>query len=1030
MRTFRCGVIGLILAGPFTVAAEPARTYYDEGRLGAMRDNLERYEWAREEKAGILERADRWLGYDDQRLRTLVPPPGTPRAVVAHVAGAPVEGDALNRKGRYSWIVDFDLPWKVTSPIDGAVYPSNDYAGFLASGCADRTLLTGPYADDGWGCMVEGYDKPFWFVGVYAHWSVVRLLLPAIEDLSKAYLITEEPRYAHACAVLLWQLAEYYPDYYYEKQSRYAKEIKPDYVGRLLYHTWESLYTCQTVPPAYDAICPAIDGDVALRELTGLGGPGLRARIEERLLVTMATDIMDGSGRIAGNYGMHQVALLRIAATLAHRTALPTRQTMVDWVVGTNPGAESYVALGLEDAINNLVYRDGHPFENPGYNTHWCLAIGEMLGELGDDGAPLLAMPRVRNLFTWPIRMAMLGKFSPAYGDGGNIWNGVIGWDKRVMVSGYRFYRDPAMAKALVTHYGNAEVSRDLFEESIEEAMETAANELTEPVGTRSELMPGVGFGSLQANNNGNRAGVATLYGDYWGHRHYDLLNLDVFALFSDGSGYSLLPDLGYPETADTWDPRRYGFLSHTICHNTVMVNQTRQEIRRGRLHLYDRGPFVKVIEASAEKAYEDVTDIYRRTLLLIDAGPDNAYAVDIFRVRGGTQHDWLIHGTDAAFSSGLALTMPRKEGTLAGPGVEYGVFYDDARYANDNEAHEPYTTYRGSGFQWLFNVQEAPLEGVGHVMWNRGPVYLKAHFVGSAEDSETVFACDGIPQRRKPYPDTIKFVVRRRQGDTLESVFVTVFEPYKDTPFVRSVKTRAVEAKGGDMPVALEVDLGGRRHLIFNRLEGEAGSRSPFSEAEGSRDARVIVLQTTSGAAEKSYYLDPCPGVAGAVEGCLTAQVTSVDCERGIVSLDKPVLDDGGPAGGIALVESDLHTNAVPVATVLDASAFSVGDDDLYAGKVHVDETKSHDIAFVPKQAWFLEAGMTVVNEAGDAVARITETVVGSGRATLSHEVSLDDFPDRDGDGRRSCKVVVVGPGDRVILHRVERMIPEEPTG
>ena len=115
MRMLRRVLVGGLLLGAFTSSAQVTRTYYDEPRLAAMRLNLERYDWAREERVRILTIADRWLAVEDDRLRTLVPPPKVPRAIVAHTTGAPVQGDALNRKGRYSWIVDFDKPWKITS---------------------------------------------------------------------------------------------------------------------------------------------------------------------------------------------------------------------------------------------------------------------------------------------------------------------------------------------------------------------------------------------------------------------------------------------------------------------------------------------------------------------------------------------------------------------------------------------------------------------------------------------------------------------------------------------------------------------------------------------------------------------------------------------------------------------------------------------------------------------------------------------------------------------------------------------------
>lgn len=336
-----------------------------EKKSSAAGRNLERYSWAREQRDGILSRAKRWLRYDDSRLRTLVPPPEVPRAIVAHEKGAPVNGEALNRIGRYSWIVSFDRQWKVTSPVDGRVYPSSDFQAFLDSGLQDRSLLTGPYPDDGWGCHVEGEEKPFWFVGVYAHWSVRNLLLPAIDDLSKAYLLALDPRCAHACALLLWQLAEYYPHYVYEKQSRYGREVTPDYKGRLLYHTWESNNTCRVVPPAYGAVRPAIEEDDSLMVLIGQTAVQIREHIEDRMLRTMARDIMDGSDRIQGNYGMHQHSLLRIAEVLKHSRKRPTSREMREFVV-RNPHAKSYFQMGAVDALNNLLHRDGYPIESPG----------------------------------------------------------------------------------------------------------------------------------------------------------------------------------------------------------------------------------------------------------------------------------------------------------------------------------------------------------------------------------------------------------------------------------------------------------------------------------------------------------------------------------------------------------------------------------------------------------------------------------------------------------------------------------------
>ena len=1014
------------LLGLSVAVAGQERGYYSAARLQVARRNLEQFEWARQQREQILKRAEVWLAYDDARLRTLVPPPEVPRDAVANDVGAPVKGAELKRQGAYSWVVSFEQPWKVTNPVDGAVYPSNDFAAFMQSGYRDRSLLTGPYPDDGWGCPLPGFAKPFWFVAVYAHWSVVRLLLPALEDLSRAYLLTDDPRYAHAGAVLLWQLAEYYPRYAYETQSRYGKEVEPGYLGRLLYHTWESLYTCQTTPPAYDAIRPAIANDAALAAMTGQAPERIRAHIEERLFRTMANDIMDGSGRIQGNYGMHQTALLKIAAVLRASPETPTSAQMVAWVL-RNPQATNYTQIGIEDAVNNLLHRDGYPFESISYSVHWIEDLASLVEALGPDGQRILAMPRFKRLFEWPLRIAVAGEFTPSYGDSNHMFQSTF-WMPSFLEAGFRLYRDPRFAKALVLQ--KASPGRDLFTVSLESELPAAAAQCKADLGVSSELLPGVGYASLQCGSPENRTGLALFYGYYEGHSHYDRLQLDLYSWRN-----ALTPDFGYPETADSYDPRRFGFLSHTVAHNTVMIDSKRQEPARGRLCLYDPGAFAQTVEVAAEADYPGVATLYRRTLMLVEVSPQQAYIVDIFRVRGGRQHDWIVHGTQAEFASGMPFSAPRQEGTLAGAQVAYGSFYDDARYADNNQAHVPYYEYKGSAYQWLFNVQEAALNGVGVADWklnrpenlNQGrpnrEVVLRAHLVGQGE---TVFACDGVPQRRETWPATVKFLVRRRAGEGLESCFVTVFEPYKTTPFIAAVRALPVAGSGG-AAVALDVTLvDGRKHLVFNRIES-SGQESSVAHVGDSitLNARAAVLEQDAAAAVGRVYLlddegSRVPGVSGSRQPGRGAVVQSIDYGQGAVTLSAPILAGPPPAGGVVIVESPGHANVVAVAAVRAGNEFAVGDEDLAAGTVQVTAVDGPKVTFSPKYVYFIEPGMTLVNESGKVVGRLVSTR--PGQATVSRDVTLEDFPDLDQDGRRTCRAMVIGPGDTVTGHAAYR--------
>ena len=200
----------MVIIMPATAYARSGRTYYTEAKLAIMKSNLEKYEWAREQRAGLLAAADRWVKWDDQRLRSLVIPPRVPRCYEVHNMGCPVHGLEINRRSLYDWGFDLDHPFKVKCPVGGEEYPSNDFAAFLASGMKDRSLLTGDYPDDGWGWQKAGDNRHYFFVAYYAHWSMLRYTLPAIQVLGQAAVIAPDPeqakRYANKCALLLWQL--------------------------------------------------------------------------------------------------------------------------------------------------------------------------------------------------------------------------------------------------------------------------------------------------------------------------------------------------------------------------------------------------------------------------------------------------------------------------------------------------------------------------------------------------------------------------------------------------------------------------------------------------------------------------------------------------------------------------------------------------------------------------------------------------------------------------------------------------------
>jgi len=463
----RTAIIVALLLVSASAWAKGGRTYYTDERLGWMTENIEQYEWARTERDRIIARADKWAAYDDEELVRLVPPLEVARCGTVHNSGCPVHGNEILEfpGGKKSWRMSFDKMWKIQCPVDGEWYPSNDFQAYLDSGCEDKSLLTGQFADDGWGCQLEGQEKKFWFVGYYAGEMVRRYLLPAINDMSRAYLITGEQKYAHKTAVLLHKLAEYYPDYNYETQSRYGLEFMPWYKGRLQYHTWET-FTIQDVTVAYDAIWPGIAGDAELAEFCGTDANGIRADIEDRIVRVAATDIIDGSHRIAGNYGMHQSALLRCALVLDTDEGTPTSAEMIDWVMTGPPDVTLYTDTPIMDALINLLHRDGVPFESPSYNCHWMTDLEDVAELLTLNGIDLWGEPRFRSLYEWPLKLLVCGTMSQPMGDSNNQFAGGLGVTPTYLERAFQRIGDPRMARAMVQR--EVTFRTDLFQKSME----------------------------------------------------------------------------------------------------------------------------------------------------------------------------------------------------------------------------------------------------------------------------------------------------------------------------------------------------------------------------------------------------------------------------------------------------------------------------------------------------------------------------------------------------------------------------------
>ena len=1018
----RLTVLLLLLAAGMPCYAKTERTLFTPEKVSNMQENIEKCDWAKAQRDSAVKGAERHVARSYEELARYIPDPRIPRAIYVHETGCPNCGLEMRKYGFYPWIISEDAPYKVKCPNCGKVYPDSDYQAFVDSDFKDRSVLKGEIIDDGWGWVSPKYGekRKYWFVGWYNHWMSQRLVHRPLQELSEAYLYTGDPKYARKCAVILWQLASYYPGYEFAKQSRNGTEYDHSYKGRLFYYTWEC-YTMEHCARAYDAIFPGLlEPCPELEEFTGQSMEEMRHLIEEQLLRSQAHEVVDETGYIVGNWGMHQVGLLQVAAALKDTPGSPSSEEMIDWVLNNQqPSLPSF--MSVYDALYNLVYRDGNPCESPGgYNQEHVETLTQMAELLQMNGVDISKVPRFRKLYDWPIQLRCAGHFTPTLGDTGNMSNKERKLREEVYLFAYRTYKDPAYAGYLLGL--NPEAGRDIFGRSIEDELKAAAGRLESRPGYDSQHMAAYGVATLQNSNPLHPIAASLYHGGFRHHSHRDAMQFDIFA-----ENCSMIPDFGYPETCNSTDPRRAGFFANTVSHNTVMVDGSMQRKERGRCLAYDAGPICQYVEAQNDHVYGQC-ETYRRSVAMIRVSREASYFVDIFRVKGGKQHDWLVHGSHADFSSDLALSEPRKQGTLAGADVEYGYYYDDEKLAAAPYGSVSYFSYRGSGFQFLYNVQEADLTPGGYGKWdfitsgdravgamqgNEG-AYLKAFFIG---DGERIFVCDGKPQQnRRDTPESVKFVVRRRTGDDLESTFISVFEPGAGDELIQSVQR--IQTDNEDL-VALKITLkSGGIHYYFNATDPVAETEI----ADGIRFAGQVgyVALDARGDVHKAYLHNSTLLARGTwrLEGLgpLTTTIASCDYKESSVTLADPVLPDRELAGSTVIINCGDYGGSFVVRGVEGERKLLFGDQDPACSRVFVKETRPAEKQLVtPTSVSFSKPTMHVANEALEPIAKLVS--FGGGVLTLDRSFSAEQWADADADGAARAYIMEYGPGDTVML-------------
>jgi len=929
------------------------------------RRNCERYPWAKALRDRLARRVKRYVEMSDEELWWLPPAQEMPRSSATdnpRGSGCPKCGkehfNAPYNPSRWHW--DFvDHPWQMQCRNCGEWFPKNDFAAYYRTaldehgkfrlGKGDPRFLkpkepgaNPQWVDDGTGIKVGG--KKFFIAAFYA-FQLWTELLDVTEDLATLYTLTGDRLYAHKAAVLLDRMADLYPEMDYTPHYRLGMEASTggSGKGRIQGCIWET-WTAQKLSLAYDYVYDALMEDEELvrfsSEMSRRYGTGdksspraIATHIENHLIREFIVGVLDG--RIRGNVGMHQYSMTAAAVALDHPRTTPR---CLDWLFEPDGGA-------IPTILVEVISREGFSHES---GLGYASIPGKSFAKVAELIRHYKAYtkhdlyrdyPKFRNCFTMCAKVRACDRFFPNWGDSNKCMNiGTTGLTIPVemALAGYRVYGGREIAREVWFANGKKleGLKLNVYDAEPEAILERLRKDLAPELSgklppLRSYNTSGYGCAFLQAPSREHGRCIMLYYGRMIAHGHEDRLAIQMVS-----NDVVSIPDLGYPLYTGSW-PKRVGWTSHVISHNTVMVNDKgprRAGSYSGRTRLFGDVGFLRVadVDGEGQKIYDGVRT-YRRCLVMVDVDDAHSYVLDIFWVRGGKNHRLIQNGGGPEITqSGLKL-VEQPRGTYAGEDVEYGEFYDGP--ANWD--------YDGSGFMYLKRVSRARPEGDFWVDWKiveprrTMPPDWEAHVrVHNLTQVDEVAVCDGIPPEYKGNPPVLRYVLRTRFGEDLNTQFVSVIEPYGKTPLIRNVRALENSISSRNAVAAVEVSLAdGRRDILIVTENGgrvDAGGvhlngRVGFVRYRADRPVLAALIDGTSLSGRDVRLRLPAAAATGRLAGWDDSDPADVRLRFAL-----PVRREGIEGKYIIFQNRERSDACYRIERVIDARTVSIGANSL----------------------------------------------------------------------------------------------------
>lgn len=494
---------------------------------------------------------------------------------------------------------------------------------------------------------------------------------------------------------------------------------------------------------------------------------------------------------------------------------------------------------GVKRFIRSYFRRDGSSRENsPAYNNMAVRPLGNIVDVLKSSGRDVVGeIPEVRDLFRLVVRTVSPAGTTLPLGDSSQ----VTPYRMSDSELNYRLFPTPENRQLMnmcILSKKNYPTSESLFFR--DPALE-ADPDMDLPWFVRKSLIiAGKECAVLRSETAENRLpdrALALCFNGQVAHGHQDALNIIYYRFHRE-----LLTDLGYLGHPHRWTP----FLRSLLAHNTVIVDGEPQPWkRRVRLTHYSGQEPVQCVSAESANLYPGA-ELCRRTVLMVNHDAENSYVVDTFLVKGGKQHDYLIHA----------------DGELVLPAGEF-------KSIAPAEIGKPEL-----GTKYLYSAEKTQVKEDFTVKWNstvkQDTITTAVKFFPGNHGELLKFSAPGLRDRTNPMGEVkIYPVILRKTGPV--NHFVTLINGYRRNPDVTSAvkldtakaDTIAMRVECGEFTDIILVDNSGNDLPVEVQYDGVPVKLQGKAGVVTLKNGKIHSLYAT-GAALLSYGDHRITGIAG----------------------------------------------------------------------------------------------------------------------------------------------------------------------